>query len=151
MALIEGIKVDGSFVKDTFEGIGNFIGMVRSAFTGEITPEKKAELLIAAAEADVRIQVGQIEINKAEASNPSVFVSGWRPAVGWVCVISLFYNYVAIRFIDYWVRFYLSSRPDMSFSPLPVLDTGELTTILIGMLGLGVMRTVEKGQGTARS
>lgn len=89
---------------------------------------------------------GQLEINKTEAQHPSIFVAGWRPAIGWICGIALGWNYILQPIIS-WVAvvngFDLANAPE--------LDTAELTTILLGMLGLGGLRTYEKRLGVARS
>ncbi|MFA6972674.1 MAG: holin family protein [Gallionella sp.] len=81
----------------------------------------------------------QIEVNAVEASSTSLFVSGWRPFVGWVCGFAFAYNYVFMPFIVWAVMCF---KPDVP--AMPTLDMGELTTLLFGMLGLGVMRTYEK-------
>ncbi len=79
----------------------------------------------------------QLEVNKAEAANENLFVSGWRPACGWVCVIALAYTFVLGPIAnDILVHFGLQL--------LPSLNIGDLNTILFGMLGLGGLRTVEK-------
>ncbi len=81
----------------------------------------------------------QIRVNVEEAKSQSVFVAGWRPFIGWVCGVALAYNYVAMPFIVWGARWISDKAPGM-----PALDMGELSTLLFGMLGLGVMRTVEK-------
>ncbi len=96
-------------------------------------------------ELQFEIAKGQMEINKIEAANTSVFVSGWRPAVGWVCVSAYCYNYVAMPLIVWFSKWYDPSAPSMI-----TLDTGELTTLLFGMLGLGAMRTIEKVNKVAK-
>lgn len=145
-ALIEGVKVDGDLVKDTFDGIGGLLMTIRTLITGDITPDKKAEIIAAAAQAEQMLSLGQLEINKAEAANPNVFVSGWRPAVGWVCVFALAYNMILIRFIDYMIDTFYPR-----VNSVPVLETGELMTLLFGMLGLGAMRSFEKTKGVGRN
>jgi hypothetical protein len=88
---------------------------------------------------------GQLEINKVEAQHGSIFVAGWRPAIGWICGSALGWNFI-IQPIITWAAFI--SGVDMADAPR--LDTGELTTILLGMLGLGGLRTYEKRLGVAR-
>lgn len=87
-----------------------------------------------------QLMVEQIKVNAVEASSTNIFVSGWRPFVGWVCGFAFAYNYVFMPFLV-WVALWIDPKgaPEM-----PVLDMGELTTLLFGMLGLGVMRTYEK-------
>jgi hypothetical protein len=96
-------------------------------------------------EIESQMAVEQIKVNAVEAANPSVFVSGWRPAVGWVCCAAYAYNYVAMPIIVWGAKWYDSNAPAMI-----MLDTGELTTLLFGMLGLGVLRTAEKIKGSAK-
>ena len=81
----------------------------------------------------------QIAVNIEEAKNGSVFVSGWRPAVGWVCASALTYNYVLMPFIVWVTKCFFPSVPEM-----PTLDMGELMTLLFGMLGIGILRSVDK-------
>ena len=85
----------------------------------------------------------QADTNTAEATNSSVFVSGWRPAIGWVCAAALFCQFIGSPFLS-WVS--LTAH----LPPLPSLpDWTQLTPILVGMLGLGWMRTSEKKAGVA--
>jgi hypothetical protein len=85
---------------------------------------------------------GQIDTNKIEAANPSVFVSGWRPAVGWVCVLGIGYSFVAWPFLAWASGIWKFPLP-------PTLDMGTLITLLAGMLGFAGMRTFEKLNGVA--
>jgi len=89
---------------------------------------------------------GQLEINKIEAKHASIFVAGWRPAIGWICGSALAWNFI-LQPILAWVAFLF----DVDLKDMPTLDTGELTTILLGMLGLGGLRTYEKRLGVARN
>jgi hypothetical protein len=88
---------------------------------------------------------GQLEINKQEAQHGSIFVAGWRPAIGWICGSALGWNYI-IQPIANWAAFAYG----VDLEGVPSLDTGELTTILLGMLGLGGLRTYEKRLGVDR-
>jgi hypothetical protein len=81
---------------------------------------------------------GQLEINKAEAANPNLFVSGWRPYIGWICGTGLAYQFLVYPIL-------------VAFVPKIVqLDMGTLLTLLGGLLGLGAMRTVEKLNGVTK-
>ena len=91
---------------------------------------------------------GQLDINKEEAKHGSLFVAGWRPAVGWICGISLGWNFIVHPML-LWIAFILPDIP-IDLSTAPQLDTGELMTVLLGMLGLGGLRTYEKRVGVAR-
>ena len=79
----------------------------------------------------------QAKINEVEARHRSLFVSAWRPSVGWVCSLAFAYHFVAFPIIK-------TIYPDTEF---PVLDTEPLFTVLMGMLGLGGLRTFEKIKG----
>jgi hypothetical protein len=92
---------------------------------------------------------GQLEINKVEAQHGSIFVAGWRPAVGWICGIALGWNFIVHPML-LWIAFVVPEAP-IDLSTAPQLDTGELMTVLLGMLGLGGLRTYEKRVGVART
>ena len=80
---------------------------------------------------------GQLEVNKVEAASKSLFVAGWRPCIGWVCAIGLFYNTILSNILGIWVD-------------VPEIDTTLLVPVMMGMLGLGAMRSYEKVQGVSR-
>jgi hypothetical protein len=89
------------------------------------------------------INKAQIEVNKVEANSNSLFVSGWRPFVGWTCGVALCYHFVLQPFLT----FVLYSFGHQII--LPTFDMGTLTTILMGMLGLGGLRSYEKVKKSA--
>ena len=91
--------------------------------------------------AQVKLLTGQMEINKIEAAHQSIFVSGWRPGVGWVCALGLLYA----SFIEPLMRF-IAAMLDYT-GTFPVIDTSITMQVLLGMLGLGAMRTREKEKG----
>ena len=80
-------------------------------------------------------QSQQTKINELEAQHRSVFVAGWRPFCGWICSVALFYNFV-IRDLFIW-----AFQPEII---PPAIQMDHLMTILMGMLGLGGLRTYEK-------
>jgi len=86
---------------------------------------------------------GQMEINKAEAASSSLFVSGWRPSVGWVCSAGFAVQFVIGPLAEWGAA--LAGHP----VKFPQMDTGTMMPLLLGMLGLGGMRTAEKMQGVA--
>lgn len=87
---------------------------------------------------------GQLEVNKTEAAHHSLFVSGWRPAVGWVCVLGMCGNFIIIPFTNF-VLALLSIQVTV-----PLIETETMMPVLMGMLGLGAMRTYEKRSGVER-
>lgn len=88
---------------------------------------------------------GQLEINLAEAKSGSLFKGGWRPFIGWVCGMAFAYHFILQPFIVFGVTAYGIVIP-----PLPEFDMGSLMTVMMGMLGLGGLRTFEKHKGVAK-
>lgn len=88
---------------------------------------------------------GQIEINKAEAQHRSMFVAGWRPFIGWTCGVALAYHFVLAPLILFGAGWAGVTIPD-----LPSFDMNSLMTVLLGMLGLGGLRTFEKTKGLTK-
>ena len=97
----------------------------------------KLELFKMQESGDLARILAQTDINKVEAANASIFVSGWRPAVGWVCVSGLVYTFVGWPMMTW-------ASTIWQFPVPPNLDMGTLITLLGGMLGLGSLRTFEK-------
>jgi hypothetical protein len=113
------LNILGISKKDNVSGLGLEI---RELLKGkEIDPQKLIEL--------------QGEINKIEAQHRTIFVAGWRPFIGWVCGIALAYNFVLRDLLIWFIG------PEQV---PPALQMEHLMTVLIGMLGLGGMRTFEK-------
>ena len=104
--------------------------------------ELQQQGVLAQLASDTSLATAQADINKIEAASPSLLIAGWRPAIGWVCGFGLAYaavfnpigQFVAMTVFGY-------------KGPFPVLDTGSLVSVLVGMLGLGGMRTFEKFRG----
>tara|TARA_R100001377_G_scaffold83410_1_gene64877 strand:- start:609 stop:989 length:381 start_codon:yes stop_codon:yes gene_type:complete len=111
-------------------------------------PQKRAEaereINAALAENLAKIDLAQIEVNKVEAASRSLFVSGWRPCVGWVCAAALAYTYV----LQPMFIFILAQTGHLV--EMPALDIAGLMPILMGLLGLGGLRSYEKVKGVAK-
>ncbi len=88
---------------------------------------------------------GQLEINAAEAKHRSIFVAGWRPFIGWTCGVALAYHFVAHPFILFAV-----AAAGVTLPELPTFEMDSLMTVLLGMLGLGGMRSFEKAKGLTK-
>ena len=82
---------------------------------------------------------GQLAINKEEAKSGNIFIAGWRPFIGWSCGVALVWHFIAAPFIIFFAALFGATLP-----PLPEFDMGSLMTVLMGMLGLGGLRTFEK-------
>lgn len=122
-------------------GIGSIADLAGTVIN-KIWPDKsEAEKQQLAAA--VMVVQGQLDINKEEAKNPSVFVSGWRPFIGWVCGMSCAWNWIGLK-IALFIAAYLGHQLNMAPA-----DLTEMMPILIGMLGLGGYRTFEKVKGVA--
>ena len=87
----------------------------------------------------------QIEVNKTEAAHKSLFVSGWRPAVGWTCCLGLAGNFLVIPFSNFVMAL---AGSDIV---IPLIDVSTMMPVLMGMLGLGTMRTIEKINNVQRN
>ena len=92
--------------------------------------------------------MGQLEVNKAEAAHRSIFVAGWRPMVGWVCAAALAYHFILYPLAVFILVYFNVSG--LHPSDLPSFDMDSLMTVLLGMLGLGGLRTYEKAKGVAK-
>jgi hypothetical protein len=110
-------------------------------------PEKaaaaKLELFKMQQSGELAVIAGQLDINKVEAANPSVFVSGWRPFIGWVCGSGFAIQFVIGPLAEWGSALY--GHP----VKFPQMDMGTMMPLLAGMLGLGAMRTAEKINGVA--
>jgi hypothetical protein len=117
--------------------IGNIISKVADnvdRFT--LDKQEKAELI-------TEINKAQLEVNKVEAGHTSMFVAGWRPFTGWVCSFALLYHFILQPLLTF-VLYTFGNE-----IVLPTFDMGTLTTVLLGMLGLGGMRSFEKVKRSA--
>ena len=109
---------------------------------GKIWPDKSAQEQAQLAAA-VAIVQGQLDINKTEAASPNSFTSGWRPAIGWVCAAALAAQYIARPMLA-WAGI-VTGHP---VPELPGIDD-NLWQLMLGMLGLGGLRSFEKVKGVA--
>jgi hypothetical protein len=136
-------------------GAGQLAKDIRVAFTGQepIDAAKAAEIAQKAQELELEqekaqntLLLAQADINKIEAASSDKFVSRWRPALGWVGVISLALIYWprAIVGLVLWARSILLGDP---LTPPPDLGLGDLIGLLVPMMGIGGMRTFEKTRG----
>lgn len=108
---------------------------------------QKGELAVL--DAETKIAMGQIEVNKQEAASPDLFRGGWRPSVGWICVFGLGYQFLIQPLLP-WIISVINisfghSIPNIP--ELPKIDNESLMILLTGMLGLGGFRTFERIKG----
>lgn len=141
--------------------IGDIIGGAKELISEAITDkDKKLELEnklqqlgikaeTSILEANHKERMAQVELNKEEAKSKSLFVAGWRPAVGWVCVFGLAYAWVVKHLLIFGLSVASIWCPKAAevITLLPTLSIGEITGLLIPLLGLGLYRTAEKIKG----
>ena len=122
------------------------VGDVLDRFFPNKEEKEKAAREIEAklAEHLAKIDIAQLEVNKQEAAHRSMFVAGWRPFVGLTCGLALFYTYVAQPI----AMFVMAQTGDLV--QLPHLDLSTMMPVLLGMLGLGGLRTYEKFKGVTK-
>jgi hypothetical protein len=104
--------------------------------------QQNGELALLASETDLAKL--QIQTNVEEAKHANIFVSGWRPAVGWCCAAAFSYSYVLLPFAQFLVFTFGTSEMVSQLKLAPKLELSEMLPVLFGMLGLGGLRTVEK-------
>ena len=128
---------------DTVKAIGDTVDKL---FTSdEERLEKKNEYLKANREYDYlenklisEQNIAQTEVNKVEAASASLFVAGWRPAIGWVGALALFYQFIVYPLLG-WILVWF---PTVHAPPVP--DSAELYPLIMGMLGIGTLRSFDK-------
>jgi hypothetical protein len=104
----------------------------------------KDEMEAALVKASNEAALAQVEVNKIEAGHSSVFVAGWRPAIGWVCAAALAWVFIVAP-VAAWGMAVFGVR-----ETLPAIGTDNLFELVLAMLGLGGLRTFEKMRGVAR-
>jgi hypothetical protein len=139
MSLLGG---DGGLIKTIASFIPNPAEQAKAA----------AELQAKVVEAYLAADADQREINKVEAASASMFVAGWRPAVGWLCVVTLAYSWVVAPLISWILAFtghdgQIVNGVWVPMAPLPTLGTADSQTLLYALLGLGSLRTIDKVGG----
>jgi len=128
--------------------VGALIAPVTSLISEAIEDKDKAAEIayrvatMAAEQAHAEV-LAQIEVNKAEAASGSMFVGGWRPAVGWTCCAALALNFIVTPMFGPVIEAYTAIR-------MSALDMSQMMPILLGMLGLTAARSFEKHAGVAK-
>ncbi len=138
----------GPLLGKVIDTIGSKMGVDLSSDENKAKKmELELELQKLVAQQDLAVQaanLAQIQVNAEEAKNSNMFVSGWRPFIGWICGTALGYHFILQPLIAFTVA---SSGGHIE---LPMFDMQSLLTVLMGMLGLGAMRSYEKVYGVAR-
>ena len=130
-------------------GIIDSVLSIGSTILDRVIPDKNAreaakeELARAINDQDFQLALEQIKVNEAEASSDSIFKSGWRPAIGWVCGIAFSLHFVFFPILDWFLVLFGHTAIVIPF------DMSTLMTVLGGLLGLGGLRTFEKMKGVS--
>ena len=125
-------------------GIGSVIESVGKVAEHFVTTDKeKMAMEIEMRKLDQALDMAQLAVNTEEAKSSSVFVSGWRPAIGWICGLGLLYVSVLLPVAQFIAKMYGYA------GSFPEVDTTITMQVLFGMLGLSGMRTYEKTKGVA--
>ena len=120
------------------KAIGNIVDEV---FTSE---DERNQAKISIQKIEARLKEKQMDINAVEAGHRSIFIAGWRPALGWISALSVGYVYLFQPFIVMGLKI---AGSDVE---LPTLDLSQLMPLILGMLGLGGLRTFEKAKGVSK-
>jgi len=132
-------SMGGDGIAKPVDAVGNILDKLFTSKDEKLTHEEVRMRLM------MKPDVAQVELNKLEAQHRSTFVAGWRPFIGWVCGIALLYNFILRDIIAWLLVMY-----DKTLEPPPELAMEHLMTVLLGMLGLGGMRTYEKLKGKTK-
>jgi hypothetical protein len=131
--------------------VGPIAGLLDKVIPDKDEREKMAHDIATMVEENAHSQImAQMEINKQEAAHKSLFVAGWRPGAGWTCVVAMAFNFVIAPLINWATAVFGYVAPSGELLVLPVLDLEVMMPVLLGMLGLGGMRSYEKKNGVAR-
>tara|TARA_R110000868_G_scaffold56329_3_gene174417 strand:+ start:319 stop:756 length:438 start_codon:yes stop_codon:yes gene_type:complete len=139
-------------------GIGSIIDGVGKIAGDLITTDKEKmqlelegrKLDLEQARIDQATDLAQVEVNKIEAGSSNLFVSGWRPAVGWVGVAGVAYQFLGYPLMQWiWAFGQGVDLIPKGLAPPPDLQTDQLMVLLSGLLGFGGMRSFEKSKGVA--
>lgn len=135
-----------------FLGIGSVIESVGKVAGDLITTDKeRMQLELEGRKLDQAIDMAQIGVNNTEAQHASVFVAGWRPAIGWIGAAAMAYQFLLYPMLTWiWALAQANGYLPAGMQPPPVLDADALWVILSGILGIAGMRSFEKSRGVTR-
>lgn len=132
----------------SISGIGEVASLIEDGIN-KIWPDKteqqkaEAAMLMAKLQGALEVQKAQLQVNAVEAANKSQFVSGWRPFIGWVCGAAFAWCYILQPGLS-WIMAYLG-HPVVT----PDVDLSAMYPVLLGMLGLGGLRSFERVKGVS--
>lgn len=133
------IGLIGAILPSVMEVAGRFLPEDK-----EKRAEAEREIQAKLTDSLAQVDLAQLGINKVEAAHRSMFVAGWRPFIGWTCGVALMYTYVLQPILVFGLA------QSGYLVDLPKMDLGELMPVLMGMLGLGGLRSWEKVKGVSK-
>ncbi len=127
------------------DGIGKAAVNLRTAITGDLPPDLKVQLETHLADVEAELSKAQTAVNLAEAQSGNLFVSGWRPALGWVCVgaLALYYPARIILGMYFWC---VTAWGLQTLPPMPEMGISDILGLVATLLGSATLRTYEKTQ-----
>lgn len=129
-------KIGQAFVGGTTEPVQAVGTVLDSLFTSD---EERLDKKILIERLRQQPALAQVALNKVEAQHRSLFVAGWRPSLGWICAMGLAFTFLVNPVLQW-----------LTGQPGPELPTDIMLELVLGMLGLGALRTVEKLSGRAK-
>lgn len=129
-----GLKIIDKIIPDPVEKERAKLALYEAQRSGDLEEMRTSQAPLLA----------QIDVNKIEAASGSLFIGGWRPGVGWVCVAAIAWHFVLVDFLTFALNALGIDAPAM-----PSLDIQELLGLITAMLGIGYYRTREKIEGVA--
>jgi len=129
----------GTALAQPIEAVGNVLDQLFTSKDEKLTHEEVRIRLM------MKPSIAQVELNKVEAQHRSRFVAGWRPFIGWICGLALLYSFIVRDLIAWLIQVF-----EPSAQAPPELAMEHLMTVLLGMLGLGGLRTYEKVKGKSK-
>jgi hypothetical protein len=138
MSFIGQLLGGGDFVTAVGNVVDKFVTTDKERLELQVEREKAAQdHEYRMEQLDQQLDIAQTEVNKAEAASGSLFVAGWRPAIGWVCAVALAYQFIGYPLL---IWFAIDRHP-------PQMDMADLYPLIFGMLGIAGMRSFDKLKG----
>lgn len=134
------------------EAVGGIIGDLHTSDKERLDAQiEMTKLGLESDRIEAGLVSGQLDVNKAEAAHESIFVAGWRPAIGWVGAAAMAYQFLLYPLLVWcWSLMQANGWVPATLASPPMLDTDALWVILSGMLGIAGLRSVEKVKGARR-
>jgi len=139
MGILSNIFNVGGGIGDVVGAVGNVIDELHTS------DEEKAKAKLDLEALRQKPGLYQAMTNLYEAQHRSMFVAGWRPMVGWVCALAMAFNFLLLPFMTFFASMF--GKGDLVPPPL---DMEVMLTVLLGMLGIGGMRSFDKSRGTSQ-